>query len=239
MIRVCPKCGDYYADEQLSFCCADGTPLVSVHPNTKAWEEGTRVVERKHKAASKRQRRLKWRRIVMSVVTVVITMAVLSVVIINGVIYLKPAQDSAASTPTPTPTETETPTPTPTPTITPTPTPTPTPSPTPTPTRKVTSTDTQTPTEDCSAADQKRERKVLEEMLRLRISNAPPKDLVRLRPSLAFKSVDVRLSGTCETAGAKIRFEWRVEPSPTNQGVTIPGEKSFACSKIRKSWSCR
>ena len=29
MIHVCPKCGDYYADDLLMFCPTDGPPLLT------------------------------------------------------------------------------------------------------------------------------------------------------------------------------------------------------------------
>ena len=97
MIRTCPKCRDFYADDALLFCLADGTPLVVVEPQQELWREGQRVVEEKENARRKKERRRKWRRVVLTSMTVMIIAAVIFVVTVNGVIYLKPqTQDESA-----------------------------------------------------------------------------------------------------------------------------------------------
>jgi hypothetical protein len=97
MMRFCPKCGDYYADSSLAFCLGDGTPLVDVNPHGESWGEAKRVVEEKESALRKQKRRLKWRRIVSAVVTTLIATAVLLVVAVNGLIYLRPKPDEVVA----------------------------------------------------------------------------------------------------------------------------------------------
>jgi hypothetical protein len=163
MIRTCPRCGDFYADDSLLFCLADGTPLADVDPRGDAWAVGSRVVEEKERALRGQTRKVMRRRVLMLTTTVLIMTVVVCVVAVHTYVSLAPKPDApvvvAALTPTPTPTRTpsETPWPTPTPDVASLPfvyvTPTPTPSPTPTPTRKTTPTDTKTPAEKCDAKD--------------------------------------------------------------------------------------
>src|ERR1044071_4934256 len=172
MIRICPKCGDYYADASLAFCLVDGTPLINVDPFGERWSEGTRVIEEKENALRKQKRKLKWRRILLGAMTMAIATMVVLVVAVNGLIYLRPKQEevvpakpsteataSIDSTTPNTPVEPVS-TPSPQPAIppkseaspiateitTPTPTPTATPIPTPAPTPTHTPTPTPTPT---------------------------------------------------------------------------------------------
>jgi hypothetical protein len=90
MMRLCPKCGDYYADGSLAFCLVDGTPLVNVNSLSERWSEGARVLEGKENALRKQKRRLKGRRVLMTAMTMLITTLVVCVVAINSFIYLKP-----------------------------------------------------------------------------------------------------------------------------------------------------
>jgi hypothetical protein len=168
MIRTCPRCGDFYADDSLLFCLADGTPLADVDPRGESWAEGTRVVEEKERALRSQSRKVMRRRVLMLTTTLLITTLVVCVLAVHTYVTLSPEPDApvvaSALTPTPTPTPTrkpsETPRPTPTPDVASLPfvyiTPTPTPSPTPTPTRKTTPTDTKTPAEKCAAEDRQR-----------------------------------------------------------------------------------
>jgi hypothetical protein len=82
IMRVCPKCGDYYGDGLLGFCLADGTPLVDVAPSSDVWDQATRVIEQKHKAAKAGQRRLKWRRVML--MAMLIATMVVTVVAVNS-----------------------------------------------------------------------------------------------------------------------------------------------------------
>jgi uncharacterized repeat protein (TIGR01451 family) len=68
-----------------------------VDPLSEKWSEGARVIEEKEKALKKQQRRLKWRRVVLTTMTMLITTMVVCVVAINGLIYLKPKPDEVAS----------------------------------------------------------------------------------------------------------------------------------------------
>lgn len=103
-MRFCTKCGDYYADELLAFCLADGTPLVGVDPHGERWSEALRVVEEKEKALRLLKRRLRWRRLMHVATTTLVTTLVVCVVAVNGLIYLTPepdeTPDAAPSTPT-------------------------------------------------------------------------------------------------------------------------------------------
>ncbi|HXQ69040.1 MAG TPA: carboxypeptidase-like regulatory domain-containing protein [Pyrinomonadaceae bacterium] len=78
MIRTCPKCGAYYADESLAFCFADGMPLLSVAPDSETWQEGLRAIEEKTQSLRKHQRNLRLRRVVLGGVTTLILATVLS-----------------------------------------------------------------------------------------------------------------------------------------------------------------
>lgn len=97
MIRTCPKCRDFYADDSLLFCLADGTPLVAVEPRDELWSEAQRAVEEKENARRKKERRLKWRRVTLSSMTVMIVVAVIFVVTVNGIIYLKPQTEDESA----------------------------------------------------------------------------------------------------------------------------------------------
>ncbi|HXF41698.1 MAG TPA: hypothetical protein VN687_18410 [Blastocatellia bacterium] len=59
----------------------DGTPLLEVDPSSDVWDQATRVIEQKQNAAKKEQRRLKWKRVVLTAMftaTVVMTVAAFS-----------------------------------------------------------------------------------------------------------------------------------------------------------------
>jgi hypothetical protein len=96
MLRICPKCGDYYADALLAFCLVDGAPLINVDPTSERWSEGARVIEEKENALRRQKRKLKWRRIVVSAMTMAIATLVVYVVAANTLIYLKPKPNEVA-----------------------------------------------------------------------------------------------------------------------------------------------
>jgi hypothetical protein len=106
-MRTCPKCGDYYADDLLAFCLADGTPLVGVTPHSESWNEGVRVVAEKEAALRKQRRRFRWRHVLMSATTTLVMTTVVCVVTVNSLLYLAPGPEevsrAAASTPAPPP----------------------------------------------------------------------------------------------------------------------------------------
>src|ERR1044071_9995297 len=91
MIRICPKCGDYYADASLAFCLVDGTPLINVDPLSERWSEGTRVIEEKENALRKQKRKLKWRRVMVS--TMAVATLVVMVVAVNSFIVVEPGPE--------------------------------------------------------------------------------------------------------------------------------------------------
>jgi hypothetical protein len=177
MIRTCPKCGDYYADASLAFCLADGTPLANVEPMSESWRAGARIIEEKENVLRKQRRKLKWRRVVLTAMTMAMAMMVVFVVAANALIYLRPETDEDGgdkpltattapgdSSPPSTPARTL-PTQKPRPTVTPKPNASPTPKETATPPRDVKPPATPTPTPTppilqsvCSEADKSRER---------------------------------------------------------------------------------
>lgn len=80
-MRFCPKCGELYVDQLLAFCLADGTPLGVVTPDSDVWKEGSRLLEQKQNALKARQRKLKWRRVMLTAMlmaTVVVSIASIS-----------------------------------------------------------------------------------------------------------------------------------------------------------------
>ena len=100
MMRLCPKCGDYYADSLLAFCLVDGTPLADVSPLSENWNKGVRVIEEKASALKKQQRKLKRRRALLSAMTMLIVAMVVCVLAAHAFIYLNPQQEeSVASEP--------------------------------------------------------------------------------------------------------------------------------------------
>jgi len=71
-MRVCPKCGDYSADDLLAFCLADGTSLVEVDPKGDSWQKASRVIEEKRKRLRKQNQSARW----MLTVAMALTMLV-------------------------------------------------------------------------------------------------------------------------------------------------------------------
>ena len=144
MIRTCPRCGDFYADDAVAFCLADGTPLADVPTHGDTWAEATRVVEDKVRVLRRQTRRLRLRRVMTMTTTMLIMTMVVCVIIADTYVYFVPQPEAPAidapltPTPTPLPWRSETPVPTPTqdfpslpfvPAVTPTPTPEATPTP--------------------------------------------------------------------------------------------------------------
>jgi hypothetical protein len=88
-MRICPKCNAYY-DDSSTFCVVEGQPLVKVDPGSSNWNEGSRRLQEKQTALRRSKRRLTWRRIVVTALTLSLVTVVVCVVAINGVIYLGP-----------------------------------------------------------------------------------------------------------------------------------------------------
>lgn len=78
MIRTCPKCRAYYADEALAFCLADGWPLLSVAPDSERWQEAVRAIEEKTQSLRKHRHKLILRRVVLGGITTLIMATVIS-----------------------------------------------------------------------------------------------------------------------------------------------------------------
>ena len=104
MIRICPKCSAYYADESLAFCFADGTPLLNVAPGDEI--EASRVIEEKTRATRKRRLKLRWRRIGVGALTTLILAMVVSKSYVVETIpagTIPPLTESLPSSPAPSP----------------------------------------------------------------------------------------------------------------------------------------
>jgi hypothetical protein len=77
MIKSCPKCGAYYADDLLAFCLADGCPLTGVDSNSDNWTRGSQAIQEKANGLRrlKRKRLLRWT-ILGALMTAMTTMVV-------------------------------------------------------------------------------------------------------------------------------------------------------------------
>jgi hypothetical protein len=63
---------------------------MGVDPSSEKWREGSKLIEQNQTARKKLQRKLKWRRIIVSATTLLVATTVLLVVTLNGVFHLKP-----------------------------------------------------------------------------------------------------------------------------------------------------
>ena len=97
-MRVCAKCGAFSNDASLAFCFNDGTPMIAVDPNSELFDQGAQFIENVEKAARRQSRKLKWRRLIVTATTVLVTAMVISVIAVNGLIYLKPPAREDVST---------------------------------------------------------------------------------------------------------------------------------------------
>lgn len=111
-MQICPKCGAYYVAGSSAFCLADGTPLVSVSPNSDSWAEGTRALTEKAEAFRKLQRSLKWRRVLKLATTTLVTITVVCVVAVNGLLKFNLLPIGSNPTPVPATTAAVSPSPT-------------------------------------------------------------------------------------------------------------------------------
>lgn len=239
MIRICLKCNAYYADDSLAFCFVDGTPLVKLDPSSEQWSEGVRVIEEKANVQRKLERKLKWRRVVTSTITTLMVAMFVCVVVVNGLIYLKPNQEpekplQQATAPT------GTPSPQPSPPVTP-------PTPSPSLTLATTPTPTPTPTAKCSADDEAREGKSI--ILRFgpgwkrNIENDPPRvgeDGLPPglgKPTLSPITYDISFSSVCNSAVVTASYKWSVQ-TPAELLDLKKKKKRFDCEKTGGSWRC-
>jgi hypothetical protein len=243
LLRTCPMCGDFYAEDAPPFCLADGTPLAEVDPRGESWAEGTRVVEEKTRLVRRRVRRLKLRRVLMTMTTVLITTMVVYVVASNYVVYLKPDPEAptllAAVTPSPSPTS-----------PTPVPIPTPSPEPSPTPTPACTDEDMRD-AEGLIVNGKNRERwhDVIEgERPAVIKRHVPPlptptrEDIRRGEAELSPVVYKAAFSKDCTVATVTARYEWRVtwavDGAPNREAKTVKGARKFECSKDGAAWRC-
>lgn len=228
MIRICLKCNAYYADDSLAFCLVDGTPLFNLDPSSDHWSEGVRVIEDKKNALRKQKRRIKWRRVLMTVTTTAIVTMVVYVVVANSIIYLKPKQEESVPTnplkPATTPTQ---------PSVLPTPTPSPSTSPTP----------------ECSEADKMREMKTIKAKYGdvwqqsakadpPKVSNEPTPPRA-VKPEVSLRPLDIRNTiKTCTSASVSITYEWEVRTTFNGKPKvqTVEKKRQFNYVKIGGLW---
>ena len=78
MIRTCPKCRAFYADEALAFCLADGWPLLDVAPDSQSWQEAVQAIEEKTQSLRKHRHRLRLRRVLLGGMTTLILATIFS-----------------------------------------------------------------------------------------------------------------------------------------------------------------
>lgn len=97
-MRVCAKCGTFSNDASLAFCFNDGTPMIDVDPNSELYDQGAQLIKNGERAARRLSHKLKWRRLIVTATTVVVTTMVISVIAVNGLIYLKPPAREDVST---------------------------------------------------------------------------------------------------------------------------------------------
>ena len=244
MIRVCPRCGDYYTGEEFTFCLADGTPLANVIPNGPAWSNALRVVEEKRRVFKRTQRRLKVRRMFMTVTTVVMTMSILSVAAVNGWVYLKPGPDTAptrspvvsSSLPPrePPPTGLLLPPPPGSLLVLPSPSPSPSPS--------VSHSPSPSPSA-CSQEEKARARKAIIGTVNGRAQvreksqyvgpGRPPADV-----TLSEFKYEIKFNKSCDAAYATVSYLLRVIGPATPLINNSPRSQTFSCWKIRGAWIC-
>jgi len=241
MMRICPKCGDFYADGSLAFCLIDGTPLAGVAPDSEVWSKGVRVVEEKASTLRRHGRTQKWRRVLFSVTTTLVITTVVCVVALNSLIYLRPMPEERI------PTEPLALAPPPTgpgdstfPITEPTPAPAPTPTPRPV----------------CSDADRRREGKALIRSFgaawRRRIEGARGKVIARyvadprgaqnVEASLGTVEFTPTFLKQCRVSIVSARYSWQVRTGATLTApakvFSVPGAKQFSCFRRGGGWRC-
>ena len=258
-MRICPKCGAYYADSSSAFCLADGLPLVNLDPGSDKWSEGARIVEEKQTALRKQKRKLNWRRVLVGATTMLIATVVVCVVAINGVIYLKPEW-----LPTPSPSPLASPSPSPLPSLSPSPwaspSPTPLPSPTPTPTltkdvntnanvNANTNVDTHGNVNVNTNANVNTELKCSEDetikkLVHGKIEGHPPKtgpDGLPIREAkITLSSVEyqIRFLKDCREAFGTASYRWEIKADAVTKGGIIRKTDAFSCFKGLGKWVC-
>jgi hypothetical protein len=260
MIRTCPRCGDFYADDSLLFCLADGTPLADVVPRGDSWAEGSRVVEEKERAARERSRRVMRRRVMLMTTTLLVTTLAVYVVAVHTYVIISPKPDApvvaAALTPTPKPSETPWQTPTPDtaslPFVYVTPTPTPSPSPTKTPDEKCTTKDGQRLKGEIVAGhaadwrhDIEKERDAVVKENVPKGSRATGVEVSGGEASLGEVTYEATFDESCTSASITATYVWTVTWEVFFNGRRKPeskpvsGSKTFACEKSGGAWRCR
>lgn len=245
MIRVCPKCGDYYAGEEFTFCLTDGMPLANVIPNGPAWSNGLRVVEDKRRVLKQTRRRLRLRRMFMTVTTVLMTMLILSVAAVNGWIYLRretaptrsPVVSSSLPVREPSPTGQLLPLSPDSLLFLPSPSPSPSHSPSPSPSPRRSATPAV-----CPPAEMARAREMIISALHGKTQaeekspylgpGRPPADV-----TLSEFNYQLKFNKSCNEVVATVRYLLRVI-GPATPYINSPRSRSFGCMKTHGSWIC-
>jgi hypothetical protein len=227
MIRICPKCSAYFAGDSSPFCRVDGTPLVQVDPQSEQWNEGTRQLEEKAKNLRVQKRKLKWRRVLTSATTMLVTTVVVCVVAVNAVIYLKPkAAESVPPKPSPV-------APVPGKSIAASATPTPTP----------------TPTPECTAADRSHE----EQVIVLKFGAAwlaqaqADRDTIISQNLPGVPNIDAQVvpekhhasfNDRCTRSSVTVTYVWHLSTKVKGiKPVDVRQDKTFVCKKAGGIWN--
>jgi hypothetical protein len=219
MLRNCPKCGDYYADNLLAFCLADGTPLVNVDPHGKSWSEGKRVVEEKENALRKQKRGRKWRRVGLSAATMLVATMLVCVMVVNSsYVYLEPEPDKGVLV------EPQTPATAPA-SLRPSP---------------CSDDDKSRAKESIIQRFGDDWRRKIEGERRRIISENVPDGAVEVEATLgALEYVSTFLRG-CQEGVITVRYVWEVSANVngTTKVLTVARAKKFTCLKVVGAWLC-
>lgn len=223
MMSLCSKCGDYYADQTLAFCLADGMPLLEVEEGSDNWNEGARMLEKKAAALRKLIQARRLRRVTLLVLAL-LTLLAYGLAGKRYIYFVPVAQPSPTQTPTPTPSPSPTPSCSPLPDCSPTPTPTP----------------------DCSGDDRTIEKAAVMKVL----GEAWKKDLIAECAKVKFDTptglragepvlspIEVTFAGC--SALVKVWYRCMVIENGLGPGPGPRKSKNLHCDKRKGGWICR
>lgn len=247
-MRVCPKCGDYSADDLLAFCLADGTPLVEVDPAGDSWQKASRVIEEKRKRLNRRTRSARWTWVLAGATTILVAAVLVSR---SFTVETTPPRLPVLISPSPTPFPSPSPSPSPSPVSSPPLDPSPSPSPPPSPVRD--SSAAPTPVARCVDAGN-REKELILAKFGPGWRQIPKSDHARLvnqhtivgtpvpEVTLTAVAFETKPTKAC-SASVSAKYLWRVykggNPVRPPQNLAAETKKQFNCSKTGSSWHCR
>ncbi len=221
LMRVCPKCGDYYDEADPLFCKRDESALINVKPGTDTWNEGERVLEEKDRARRQQIGRTSRRRfwaIAIASVVILIVMAAWYSARYGTNTKEEPAPSPVAGTLTPTAT--------------------PTPSSTP------------SPTCSAADQENERQliTKRYSEEFTVRIINDSTEVIVGklpagtrwVEPRLIESLTRITFSSQCSAATVTVAYKWQVLANieGVQKPTLVDGRHRFQCSKTGTQWRC-